>query len=98
MRDQITQMGTQSMCALYKPDSSPLQEESRQDGPQNQPSPGGMEEKSCSHTGSEPEGENDVPSPRHLKGQSLDQHCLRVRDRGKSVQRRWRQKLKVGLN
>lgn len=93
MKDQVTQMGTQSMCALYKPDSQPLQADARQKEQQAQPN--SMEEKSPSHTGSEPDWENDIPSPKHTKGHILDQQCLKVRDRGKSVQRRWRQKLKV---
>ena len=98
MRDHVTQMGTQSMCALYKPTSSPLQVDNRPiehvlQLPQSQ-----MGDNSPNNTGSEPDWEADIPSPKHARGSLLDQQCLKVRDRGKSLQRRWRQKLKVRLD
>ena len=95
MRDKVTQMGTQSMCALYKPDNSSLELGDRQDDLKLQPSSASIEGKSPSHTGSEPDWENDISCPKNTKGHLLDQQCLKVRDRGKSVQHRWRQKLKV---
>ena len=95
MRDKVTQMGTQSMCALYKPESSPLQVDNQQNEPQLQPESETMEGKSPSHTGSEPDWENDIPCLKPSKGHVLDQQSLKVRDRGKSVQRRWRQKFKA---
>lgn len=93
MRDQITNMGTQSMCALYKPETvQPAMLYEQHDslyGPaakaENQPS---------SNSGSEAEWEPDAQSSKY--GKINPEHSrLKVRDKGRSVQRRWRQKFKV---
>ena len=93
MRDQITHLGTQSMCALYKPDSFPsslLPEGAPLYGPSATAA-----DPTSSNSGSEAEWDPDVPTAKHGKAGLPEQNRLKVRDRSRSLQRRWKQKYKV---
>ena len=94
MRDQVTHLGTQSMCALYKPDTFPTSLLQEQGPPLYGPCATAGEQPS-SNSGSEAEWDPDLHAPKHGKGCSPEQNRLKVRDKGRTVQRRWRQKYKV---
>ena len=89
MRDLLTAQGTQAMCSIYQPPPSfllPLKQEPADGTPEPASS------SSDSDADWEPEQSTHTPRPQRT---APDEAKLRVREKNKAAQRRWRQKYKV---
>lgn len=92
MKNQMTHLGTQSMCALYKPESIPPSHLYEQQSPLYEPTTKASE--LSSNSGSEAEWGPEHHTLKH--GKISPEHSIsKVRDKSRALHRRWRQKFKV---